>query len=431
MHCSNSSESFDCSFVSTETLENKQTLVQSIEFQLASKYAPEIRLHSEELYYPASVEWFLQRCDLRFSTGKGDQDPVIIDTITDIDCLINQSFKFKEQTFFSMQTPNKPNHSPFYLRVKDQTAIFGQKDLNNVPVYVRFFYPEEDKLASNYVDIQYYFFYGYNGALKSFLPTVGIHEGDWEHITVRVRLDGIFDHSSIMAIYYSAHGGEGRWYLNCAGKEGDDSFVPSASLRSIEDTGRGIGYFLNNQDHPIVYSSKFLHASYPTSGRQRRFLPLGLIDDYTDDKGSCWSTWNSIVIMPEISDICHISRSDYQPLNDSSFSLKHNYDIRWMLFNGQWGRKGRKSYGESDGPYGPGMKVYFRKGDCPITLQNCIGHAPGNAGIWNNNSTSKTISSSTTISTIVTTTNENNYDDTTEGLCFELKVFSQNFVQVD
>jgi len=37
----------------------------------------------------------------------------------------------------------------------------------------------------------------------------GSHEGDWEHITVRVSPDG----EKIIGVYMAAHGWEGRWFV--------------------------------------------------------------------------------------------------------------------------------------------------------------------------------------------------------------------------
>jgi len=188
-----------------------------------------------------------------------------------------------------------------------------------------------------------------------------------------------------------------------------------------------------------------LHASYPTSGRQRRFVPLGLIDDYTDNNGMFWSTWNMIVLLPDTSTICHIDKT-FDPENPLALKqepLKSITDIRWLLYNGQWGRKGRKSYGESDGPYGPGMKVYFRRGDVAMTLQNCIGHEPSNGLISHACSCLERKSNQTSscvVDTMCTTVSKPQQqpltprypsDFPTEGLCFELKVFNKNFVEVD
>jgi hypothetical protein len=152
------------------------------------------------------------------------------------------------------------------------------------------------------IDIQYWFFYPYRGDISG--VEQGVHEGDWEHITVRVTRDG----KNIIAIYYTFHSGEGRW---------NEKFdvVP-------------------NTKHPVVYSAWHSHASYPTAGIHGRPFPLP--DDKTDDGGARWQCWNHIVNVGE----------KHAPLNGQN----------WLQFTGRWGGSRGSGLGETPSPETPSFK---------------------------------------------------------------------------
>ncbi|MFW5965926.1 MAG: Vps62-related protein [Persicimonas sp.] len=137
------------------------------------------------------------------------------------------------------------------------------------------------------VDIQYWFFYPYSGPVMDG-PAGGAHEGDWEHVTVRT------DESRrrIRRVYFAAHDSEGRW-------------VEPPGLRMSHD------------GHPIVYSARYGHASYPRPGLQSRGMLPG---DRTADGGARWETWRSLAVVAE----------------DGRPTPEH----RWLEFPGSWGRTG-------------------------------------------------------------------------------------------
>ena len=219
-----------------------------------------------------------------------------------------------------------------------------------VPVYANVVVTPE------HVDVHYFFFYAFNGAILDQVPTAGIHEGDWEHTKVRLSLEVLHMlpdaqpddqwvrdqtpqlRSFIQAIFYARHGHEGRWYFQ------------DTSPDCLKDNG----YLLvEDSCHHIVYSAKGGHASYTRPcQRNRRYRPLGLplrvIDDYTDDLGLHWDTWRNVVVL--------------DPEDDNQ---------KWLRFSGQWGGK-RTSYIGADGPYAPLQKTYYFTSDPPPTRYNSI-----------------------------------------------------------
>lgn len=151
-----------------------------------------------------------------------------------------------------------------------------------------------------------------------------IHQGDWEHVTVRLSAD----RNSILGIYYAAHE-KGRWYMQ------------------LTDGSRN-GYKLDGDGRPIVYSALQSHAAYPYTGTTTRHGGFG--NDKTD-KGTAWNTAGAIVnITPGA------------------------FDSDWLKYPGLWGRKQSKKidlaelFGESvreygNGPIGPAMKDCWVKGE--------------------------------------------------------------------
>ncbi|KAL6047652.1 DUF946 domain-containing protein [Balamuthia mandrillaris] len=222
---------------------------------------------------------------------------------------------------------------------------FGQKEETangQVPVYVNAL------LYGDELDLQYFFFYAHNGPLlPRLIPTAGVHEGDWEHITVRISAST----EAILAIFMDSHGNEGRWYTD----------VASSNSASAND-----GYKLTNGTHPIVYSSKCSHAVKPNAGRHKRakfgnFQLVTPIDDETDDAGVRWQTWKKIVLL--------------RPREEAT--IEDCPSLLWLRFNGDWGKvRMKKNAGgtflEGNGPYGPAMKRFYTIREPRMTHENCI-----------------------------------------------------------
>ncbi len=118
--------------------------------------------------------------------------------------------------------------------------------------YVRVLAPD-----ANTLDIQFWFFYAYNGPVKvqasvELSPTftlyknfrlenVGRHQGDWEHVTLRFAQSGA--DWTLQKIFLAQHSG-GEW-LN-------------ADQLS----------YVGSTHHPIIFSGLDSHASYATTGTQ-------------------------------------------------------------------------------------------------------------------------------------------------------------------
>ena len=155
--------------------------------------------------------------------------------------------------------------------------------------------------GSTQYDVQYWFFYPYNGALAA---GAGGHEGDWEHITVRVLDDG----TTIWQIYYPLT------IMRATGTSPERSPTPATAAWPPIRPRTG-------------------HASYPWAGT---WVRNNFPDDHTADGGPVWDcrrgTWN----------IGKYGR----PLNKGRY---------WLNYSGRWGEIGEIF----SGPWGPAYQGYW------------------------------------------------------------------------
>jgi len=242
------------------------------------RFAPEVRFHPNETHFPSSVEWYLERIQLRFDRRFRRDVPVGIIGSTGLGDLAHQqchgvNSAGTEQTPFFMDIPHDGSE-------RDVEA--GNTDSANVYVHVR-----PALSVDSMSDIQYWFFYPLNG----WDDRHHRHDGDWEHITVRVTNTPTPEPS---AIYFSAHGpGMGSW-------------IPFADA------------VMSSEEHSIVYSALASHASYASPGAYKRgaLRPV----DHTDDGGQTWDTTN---------------RTKLVALNGKPLV---NHD--WLTYSGRWGQSG-------------------------------------------------------------------------------------------
>jgi hypothetical protein len=195
-----------------------------------------------------------------------------------------------------------------------------------------------DNNVANDIEISYSFFNPYNGTVSSNIPGlstifatlgVGHHEGDWEHITVRLDNTG----SRIMGIHYATHGStEGKWYFN-----------ENRDLKSDK------GYKIRaDNKQPVTWSTLETHGNHNQPGTIRREPPIklkalvktfGVLVERTSDQGR------------------HIDcRANLQVFDP----VKPDKDHPWLKFRGRWGGKPPNPKGDI-GPDGPAFKDWWLK----------------------------------------------------------------------
>lgn len=108
--------------------------------------------------------------------------------------------------------------------------------------------------------VTYWFFYPYNKFEIPALPNQE-HEGDWERVSVQLGRN-----DELLNVYYYSH---------------DDGMRPPLGLIEFEGT------------HPVVYSAKGSHGSYPQARDDYATSVPGFFDH--TNRGPKWSTWDNLL----------------------------------------------------------------------------------------------------------------------------------------
>jgi hypothetical protein len=255
-------------------------------------FAPEVHIHPSDEYLPASVDWYLERTQLRFHRRFGRDITILDPGSPGTTGLISQN---RGQDLSGGLPP-----TDFYLQIVSgntgEAVRKGQGVAAECYVHARSVISHPDLF-----DLQYWFFYPYNGNADRHTG----HEGDWEHLTVRVSNILM---PEITSVYYSAHSpGQGRW-------------IPGADVP------------LSPEQRPIAYSARSSHASYAVPGAhvRHRWKPV----DYAAVDGPVWDT-SATLVMAAIN-------GSPTPGNE------------WLDFSGRWGKFGRWWWKwAGHGPRGP------------------------------------------------------------------------------
>ncbi|WP_169796699.1 Vps62-related protein [Chondromyces crocatus] len=256
--------------------------------ELVQRYAPTLFFHPEEPYVVGSPQRFLDEATM-FQVDTGTSSAL------------------------RGQAANLPTHpdakDKVYLTVpQDKRA--GNLDEAEALVRVKL------NGEGQYLDLQYWFFYPYNGhaTAKAFpfkdhlsLAPFGRHEGDWEHVTFRF----VRDTMALESVYMSQHAG-GTWFGQ-----------PAQDLEW--ERGR-----------PVVYSSLNGHACYPRADSNihprshvSKLYDVGLRNDTSRGRSK------------DFIGKCQILCANY--LSPTVFPPP-----KWLDFTGRWGKIGqllRPSFG--------------------------------------------------------------------------------------
>ncbi len=263
---------------------------------LLERFAPLVLLAPSEQARPANVDWFLARSRL-------DPDPSRQPRLTQASLLGDWT---------AILRAKKRNVA--VLR-PGRTARSGVLDSRRWVVYGHL-YPA----AVGGLMLQYWFFYPFNDGRLLF-----DHEGDWEHVTV--RLDGALEP---LGAYYARHGDNapGRWF-------------PWAALA-------------REGEHPVVLAARGTHASYASPDDVRwydRACPTR--DPAQAERSEClaWRTWDRRRAGGVL-----LTGSRDRPRPSAQF-------IAWP---GEWGATG--PLGLAGGaPLGPA----FQRGWCALGAADC------------------------------------------------------------
>ncbi len=240
--------------------EEKQALSGEQLLEIMKRFAPMVYLYDSDPFRPADFNWYIGQCKL-------------VDGDT-----VHQPGTFDGQTLAGV------TNSEAYLTPVDKKATYpGQPIVNehsDAPCYVNVVpnwvqTPEGGRTLASII-LQYYFFYAFNGPT---IPktTIGTHEADWEHINVHLKAthepspseDAAAPVFTVEKIFYAAHK-----------ERRNGHYVKGDQVKFCEGT------------HPLVYSSKYGHASHP---QLFHFVNAQL--DLVDDTGPRWNCWEHAVYL--------------------------------------------------------------------------------------------------------------------------------------
>lgn len=221
---------------------------ESIDIQeLIGTYGPTLVFHPQEQFFPDDVDEFLNSSQMSWGLVYNKR----------------HYYKFKFKLLGSMNASAFPLNNVFEYLLANEPEARDEKNftyfigipqnlksgnISRAMAYVRVL-----PFDKNTTDLQFWFFYPYNGhgqawvrvgeVYNGYFPDstadfgLGRHYGDWEHVTLRIN------HSEgspkLQSMYFAQHSG-GYWY--------------TPEQLTFED------------GHPLVYVARFTHASYPNIG---------------------------------------------------------------------------------------------------------------------------------------------------------------------
>jgi len=292
---------------------DRDGIADSYEDQLLRRFAPVVRLHPTDENRPSSAEWYLQRTQMRFHHSDCSDCQILNKgQVTTANASLQSHLNKSGWPSCSHSGPleysdMRSSPSRFFLQIPNDSAEMTTRLGAPSTSWTCYAHVRRAPGSTQY-DLQYWLFYPYNGDSSA---GPGAHEGDWEHVTVRVSSDG----SAVTSMYFSAHDNEGKWYS------------PSQL------------YYANGR--PVAYSAWHTHASYPGPGTWTRGFPKP--SDATSDGGPAWDCLNSVFNLGERG----------APLNGKT----------WLNYSGRWGEIG--AFGGSclglcfSGPWGPALQTYW------------------------------------------------------------------------
>jgi hypothetical protein len=326
----------------TPTLDEVRAVIQ--------KFGPILRLHSQEKYLLDEPEAFLAAglCSLNAGliTAESDYDNfqqqiTYKKPVTSGQSLLDAVENAKAQT-------NAGASSFRYWLNIDDTLKPGNVSRAKAQVSVK------KSINDNVLDLQFWFFYGFNGPGKfrivagniftdyREMDTAGRHYGDWEHVTIRVARTG--DGWGLRNVYLSRHAF--TIWVN--------------DLSKLQFSGT----------KPIVYAGRDSHAHYETAGMHFYLRPWSVdfkigtaavdLYDLTDDGGISFDT----------------SDPNKYAIFASDFPEHNVTRPAWAQFTARWGQYEKLMYPYDLTVSGQHLYTYtFKEVECGPT--GPLQHVPG------------------------------------------------------
>jgi hypothetical protein len=264
-----------------------------LEDALLQRYAPVVLLHPTEEALPTSTAWLLARADLE--PAPGPRPRILAASVLGL-----------------LGWP-KPVEDPSARLHLADGSHHGSTQPTDWTVYGHAFPAEGGGIL-----LQYWFFYAFNDAYGLF-----DHEGDWEHISVRLG---------------PSLAPEGAWYARHFDSHPGKWFDWSALTRE--------------GDHPVVLSGRGTHASFAT------------VDEVPVYERTCETTW----IAAAAAGGCTVWRT-WAPETGGVVNVgeRDRPRVPFIAWPGRWGSTGRMGMdSRTASPRGPAFQAgWCAGGICP------------------------------------------------------------------
>ena len=267
-------------------------LDDALEDALLGQYAPVVVLHPTEPALPASTDWLLARSDLE--PAPGPRPRVLAASVLGL-----LSWPKPVEDPAARLHPHAPDHA-------------GSRNPGDWVVYGHAFPADGGGVV-----LQYWFFYAFNDAYGVF-----DHEGDWEHVSVRLGTD-----LRPQGAWYSRHNDShpGVWFDWAAlSREGD---------------------------HPVVLSARGTHASYAAT------------IEVPDWERTCDTTWPAAAAAGG----CRLWRTWAEDTGGVvNVGERAHPRVPFIAWPGRWGSTGRLGFDSHGGPpRGPAFQAGWCSGAAP------------------------------------------------------------------
>lgn len=279
---------------------------------LAARFAPRFEQDVDDLFLSSSVPWFLERVRMRMHHNGNCRDTLQIDVGSlRVDALMRQTAHTHGDPWPFCGEQSAVQHSwrdygfgddHFFLELHREGDRRGDASGAFRTCYV---HASPSAAVAGGYDLQYWLFWPYNDA------PLREHEGDWEHVTVRVEPAGETVHS----VYFAAHSEEGN----------------EGGVRSADELERASPTTVQ------VYVARGSHAMYPSAGRTDRPFP----EPNDAHRGG--------------GDVIDCRQEAIVNVGDRSCPRPEQ---EWILFGGRWGELGRLDV-TSGPPPGPARQGWW------------------------------------------------------------------------
>lgn len=214
---------------------------------LIEQYGPLVWLHPQELYFLDHPENILDVANLFKGHILNESSYDLFQALNLESTSTSADTFYDDYKLFFLDDPLRIG-DPSYKSWIEYSPLDAFGDLFGATAYVRIL-----PVDAVFTDVQFWFYYPYNGPGRITLTIGGgvsediqldeggRHYGDWEHVTLRIlnQARDMAQHQ-LVGVYMSRHS-QGQWF-------------------SRNFFGTQLGF---DGSHPIVYSGKFSHAFYP------------------------------------------------------------------------------------------------------------------------------------------------------------------------